>query len=175
MMKKIMLMVLGLATLIALSGCSAGDKVSSGGGTANLKSAPNFTLKDVNGETHSLKDYAGKKVYVKFWASWCSICLAGLEDVNTLAKEKNDFVVLTIVSPGYKNEKDTAAFKKWFSGVDEARDLTVLLDEGGNIADQFQVRGYPTSAYVDFDGNIIQTLPGHVSNEEIVQKFATIE
>lgn len=157
-----------------LSGCSAGDKVSNEGSTAATNSAPSFTLKDVNDQTHSLKDYAGKKVYMKFWASWCSICLAGLEEVNTLAQESNDFVVLTVVSPGYKNEKDSTAFKKWFSGVNEAKNLTVLLDEDGAIADQFQIRGYPTSVYIDSNGNLVQTLPGQVSNEEIVQKFATI-
>ncbi|MFC7678850.1 TlpA family protein disulfide reductase [Paenibacillus sp. GCM10028914] len=175
MVKKIMLIGLTTLIVIALSACSSGNRVSDGGSTAGAKSAPDFTLTDLDGKTHSLKDYAGQKVYVKFWASWCSICLAGLEEVNTLAKEDKDFVVLTIVAPGYKNEKDTEAFKKWFNGVEEAPDLTVLLDEGGKIADQFQVRGYPTSAYIDASGQLIQTLPGHVGNEQIIEKFATIE
>lgn len=175
MMKKIMLIGLMLITVIALSACSSDNKGSGEGSTQGAKSAPDFTLKDLDGKTHSLKDYAGQKVYVKFWASWCSICLAGLEEVNTLSKEDQDFVVLTIVAPGYKNEKDTEAYKKWFSGVEEAPDLTVLLDEGGKIADQFQVRGYPTSAYIDSSGKLIQTLPGHVGNEQIIEKFATME
>lgn len=32
--------------------------------------APNFTLPDVNGKLHSLKDYRGKKVLLITWASW---------------------------------------------------------------------------------------------------------
>ena len=32
--------------------------------------APNFTLPDLNGKTHSLTDYRGKKVLLVTWASW---------------------------------------------------------------------------------------------------------
>jgi hypothetical protein len=39
---------------------------------AHLKSleAPNFTLPDINGKLHSLKEYRGKKVLLITWASW---------------------------------------------------------------------------------------------------------
>ena len=83
-------------------------------------------------------------MYIKFWASWCSICLAGLDEVNTLASENNDFEVITIVSPGFRGEKNSEDFKKWFSGL-EYKNLTVLLDEEGTIANKYEVRGYPTS------------------------------
>jgi hypothetical protein len=32
--------------------------------------APNFTLPDMSGHTHSLSDYRGKKVMIITWASW---------------------------------------------------------------------------------------------------------
>lgn len=32
--------------------------------------APNFTLPDMSGHTHSLKDFRGKKVLLITWASW---------------------------------------------------------------------------------------------------------
>lgn len=32
--------------------------------------APNFSLPDINGKTHSLADYRGKKVLLVTWASW---------------------------------------------------------------------------------------------------------
>ena len=40
------------------------------------------TFQDIHGKTYKLEDLRGKKVYIKFWASWCSICLAGLKDVD---------------------------------------------------------------------------------------------
>ncbi len=32
--------------------------------------APDFSLPDLDGKTHSLSDYRGKKVFVVSWASW---------------------------------------------------------------------------------------------------------
>ena len=37
----------------------------------------NFSLRDTSGKQHTLADYKGKKVYIKYWASWCSVCLGG--------------------------------------------------------------------------------------------------
>ena len=39
------------------------------GSLASLE-APNFTLPDLNGKMHSLRDFRGKKVLLVTWASW---------------------------------------------------------------------------------------------------------
>ncbi|WP_391204356.1 redoxin family protein [Psychrobacillus sp. L4] len=164
MIKKIVSL---MAITFMLASCSSEQQPSA-------DQAPTFELKDVAGNTHNLSDYEGKKVYLKFWASWCSICLSGLEEINTLAGEDNDFVVLTVVSPGYNNEKNTASFIKWFKGVEGVSNLTVLLDEKGDIAKQFNVRGYPTSAFISSDGSLVKTQPGHLNNEQIKDQFKKI-
>ncbi|AEW77544.1 phosphoribosylformylglycinamidine synthase [Aggregatibacter actinomycetemcomitans ANH9381] len=65
-------------------------------------------FKDLNNATVTLDQVTskGKPVYVKMWASWCPICLAGLAEINELSGEPNkNFDVITIVSPGKKGEK----------------------------------------------------------------------
>lgn len=138
------------------------------------REAAAFTLTDLDGNSHTLADYKGKKVYVKFWASWCSICLAGLDELNTLSGEDNDFEVLTIVTPGYRGEQSTEDFKKWFASRSGVENITVLLDEGGDIAKAYAVRGYPTSAYIGSDGILVKTLPGHNTNDQIKTSFDKI-
>ena len=38
------------------------------------ETAPDFTLKDLEGKDVSLKDFKGKVVFINFWATWCSPC-----------------------------------------------------------------------------------------------------
>lgn len=135
--------------------------------------ATNFELMDLKGNKINLADFKGKKVYIKYWASWCSICLASLDETNTLAKEDKDFEVITIVSPGFRGEKNTEDFKKWFSGLNNT--MTVLLDEGGTISSKYGVRGYPTSVIIGSDGVLVKTLLGHKSNDEIKTIFKDVK
>jgi thiol-disulfide isomerase/thioredoxin len=135
--------------------------------------APAFTLMDTEGQTFSLEALKGEKVYVKFWASWCSICLAGMEELDDLSGRSEGYQVITIVSPGYKNEKETEAFKLWYEGLDN-ENMIVLLDEDGVYAREYGIRAYPTSAYIGSDGVLVKVLPGHVNEATINESFNVI-
>ena len=129
------------------------------------------TLKDVNGMNYSFgKD--GKPTYVKFWASWCPICLSGLEDIDNLSKEKKDFEVVTVVSPGLVGEKKTEDFKKWYKSL-EYKNIKVLLDEKGELSKMLNVRVYPTSVVVNKAGKAEKVLPGHLEKAEIKKLFSS--
>lgn len=127
--------------------------------------APMFVLEDLEGNTVSLKDVQ-QKTYVKYWASWCSICLAGLEELDTLAASDTDFRIISIVSPGYKGEMSTEKFKAWYASL-SLENITVLLDEDGVFASEFGVIGYPSSFFISSYGELEQSIVGHTSNSEI--------
>ena len=174
---KLIMLLLAIGVLLAAFG-NAG-KATQSTDTESLKtnkgtSAPLFDLQDLNGNKVALADYAGQRVYVKFWASWCSICLAGLDELNTLANQENDFKVITIVSPDFRGEQSIAGFTKWFK-KQEADNITVLLDQDGTWTQKFGVRGYPTSAFIGSDGVLVNSAPGHKSNEIITQTFKAIK
>ena len=132
----------------------------------NNKEMYDFTLKDLAGNDYKLSDNKGKKVYMKFWASWCSICLTGLEDLDKLAGENNDFEIVTVVAPGKNREMDTAAFKKWFKELGY-KNLKVLFDETGEVTEHYGVKVYPTSVYVGSNGTDTTVKAGHNSNDDI--------
>lgn len=48
------------------------------------KPAPDFTLKDLNGEDVSLSDYKGQYVLINFWATWCGYCDMEMPDFKNL-------------------------------------------------------------------------------------------
>ena len=132
----------------------------------NNKEMYDFTLKDLDGNDYKLSDNKGKKVYMKFWASWCSICLTGLEDLDKLAVENNDFEIVTVVAPGRNREMNTAAFKKWFKELGY-KNLKVLFDETGEVTEHYGVKVYPTSVYVSSNGTDTTVKAGHNSNDDI--------
>jgi peptide methionine sulfoxide reductase msrA/msrB len=129
-----------------------------------------FSLTSLDGKTVSLSDFKGKKVYVKFWATWCSICLAGLREVDELAADTHDDIeVLTVVSPGYLGERNPASFTAWA----KTRDFhfPVLLDVDGKLASSLGVHSYPTSMWIDPKGALLSIAPGQVSNVQIADRF----
>ena len=143
-------------------------------GKMGMDEVSGYTFKTLDGKEVSLADYKGKKIYVKFWASWCPICLAGLADINQLADmPPKDAVVLTVVAPGVNREKNLEDFKQWFSGL-EYKTLPVLVDNDGQFLKKLGIVGYPSSAFIDANGKVVKVQPGHVTNEDIVKTLETL-
>lgn len=143
-------------------------------GTMGMDEVSDYTFKTLDGKDVSLADYKGKKIYLKFWASWCPICLAGLADINQLADTPpKDAVVLTVVAPGVNREKNLDDFKEWFSGL-EYKTLPVLVDNNGQFLKKLGIVGYPSSAFIDANGKVVRVQPGHVTNEDIVKTLETL-
>jgi hypothetical protein len=49
---------------------SFGESAADRGNAMRSLQAPDFTLPDLDGRPHALRDYRGKKVFLVFWASW---------------------------------------------------------------------------------------------------------
>ena len=139
--------------------------------TSGSKKVVEASFKTFDGKTVNLSDYKGKKVYIKVWASWCPTCLAGLPEVDSLAaNHSDDTVVLSVVAPGVNREKKAEDFKEWFSGL-EYKNLPVLMAETPDFFKQVGVIGYPTSVFINQNGEIVQAHPGHLSNEDIQKQL----
>ena len=135
-----------------------------------------FSLQGVDGKTYRLSDYKGKKVYLKFWASWCSTCLSTLADSNELAKEEagKDYVVLSVVAPSHNGEKSAEDFKSWYQSLDY-KDLPVLMDTEGDLLKEYGIRSYPSAIFIASDGSLVKTQIGYTSKEDILQILEDIQ
>ena len=139
--------------------------------TSGSKKVVEASFKTFDGKTVNLSDYKGKKVYIKVWASWCPTCLAGLPEVDSLAaNHSDDTVILSVVAPGVNREKKAEDFKEWFSGL-EYKNLPVLMAEKPDFFKQVGVIGYPTSVFINANGELVQAHPGHLSNEDIQKQL----
>ena len=117
-MKKILCLGLSCLSLFLLIACGQEEsKQSQNQQQSTLqqvsvgKEAPDFTLQSMDGKEVKLSDYKGKKVYLKFWASWCGPCRKSMPELMELAaKADRDFEILSVIAPGIQGEKTVDQF-----------------------------------------------------------------
>ena len=102
MMKSIKYACFSVLSLALLSACSMNQSSESSmdnqptmNTTTNKnplvgKDASDFELKDMKGNTVKLSDYKGKKVYLKFWATWCGPCRMQAPILDQLEQEYDE-------------------------------------------------------------------------------------
>ena len=130
------------------------------------KEASDFELKDMKGNTVKLSHYKGKKVYLKFWATWCGPCRQSMPELNKLVEEKDrDFEILTVMAPGMQGEKTEEEFVEWFAQQDYPS-VPVLYNPDGSAFANYQVRSIPTEVFIDSQGKIGHVQLGAISNED---------
>lgn len=135
--------------------------------TATGMKAPDFTLKDRDGNAVSLSSLKGKLVLLDFWGSWCGPCRQTHPHLKKLyaAYKDKGFEIF-----GVSNELGTPEknYEKWVKAIDEdgINWINVLNDKGrgdrtDNITTKYLVNAYPTKLLIDKNGVIIKRLVGN--------------
>lgn len=132
------------------------DDIDDNEGGSNVEStmAPDFTLRNLDGEEVKLSDYRGKLVLINFWATWCTYCDKEMPDLEKFYNENIDDLVILAVDV-QEEEKDVRKYV-------EEKNLTfpILLDEDGRVASEYYVSAYPTTYFVGEDGRLLGRVPG---------------
>lgn len=130
--------------------------------------ALDFTLQNLEGKIVALSDHEGTAVLVNFWATWCPPCRAEMPLIQAFADRHEDDLVVLAVNVG---ESETVV--RQF--IDEhGFKLTFLLDPSNSIAELYQVRGFPTSLFIDPDGILQATHIGELDEALITAYFQEI-
>ena len=119
------------------------------------KEAPPFSLKTLNGSQISLKDYRGKRVLLKFWATWCPSCVEELPQMEKFSAGKGDqLCILTLAIDGEKEKKVEGVVKR------TKITLPVLLDVKEKIARSYRVTFIPAAFLIDREGMLVGMIVG---------------
>ncbi len=131
------------------------------------KPAPDFTLTDITGNQVSLSDFAGKVVYLDFWASWCGPCMREVPFARELKKRMADHPDLVFLYVSV--DTDEAA---WRRTVAQMQIEGVHLNVHGFshlVPTQYNLKGVPTFYLIGRDGKIFDNRPPRPSNPTIDQ------
>jgi peroxiredoxin len=119
------------------------------------KEAPHFSLKCLDGNTITLKDFKGKPVLLKFWATWCPTCKEELPVLEKFSTGKRDQLTIFLLAIDGEKEKRVQRFIK-----ESKITLPVLLDPKEKIARTYGVKFIPAAFLVDREGMIIGAIVG---------------
>jgi len=116
--------------------------------------APPLEARDLDGAPLDLAAMRGEPVLVHFWATWCGVCRAEEDNVESVAA---DHPVVTVATRS--GDRDGV--------VDYVREhglsAPVALDPDGRVADAWGVRSLPTSFAVGRDGRIRHVEVGYTT------------
>jgi len=137
---------------------AAGD--NSGIKEENKIMAPDFSLKDLDGNTVKLSDYRGKIVFLNFWASWCGPCTSEMPEFKKVHRQfskEDDAVILAVnLTDGFRETEEKA--RKFIA--DNGYTMKVLLDTTGSAAKDYGIYSIPTTYVINRDGSIVTYMEG---------------
>ena len=186
------LLLVSLATFFVAAACSsgseetamfdekgdpmAGDEAAAVRAAAEVDSAdtaPDFqivlfqtALHDA-GENLRLSDLKGAPVVVNFWFPSCPPCRAEMPDLEKVfqnhRKDGVEFVGVQLL--GLDSEEDGQEFV-----AEVGVNFAIGADEDGSIFQAYEVRGFPTTVFIDSDLRIARSWTGPL-NEEKLEEF----
>jgi cytochrome c biogenesis protein CcmG/thiol:disulfide interchange protein DsbE len=158
---------LAFGLIMGLAIIRGGEKpVSSGaekeaGSPITGSSAPNFELLSISGEKVQLTQFLGKPVIVNFWASWCIPCKNEMPILEDMFEKRTPGIILL----GINYEEPRELVRNFISELKIS--FPVLLDPDGKVSDQYYLRGYPTTYFIDSEGVLRAIHVGELKEADI--------
>lgn len=121
--------------------------------------APDWTLRDAYGRTHSLADYRGQVVVLDFWATWCPPCRAAMPHMQKLYEQYRDRDV-AVFGVNVSESGDPVEFMRTGGYT-----YPILLN-GDAVAAAYGVSGIPAFMVIDRAGRLIFRTAGFDKRRE---------
>ena len=117
--------------------------------------APDFKLRNLDGEYMTLASFKGKYVLLDFWGTWCGWCIKGIPDMKEYYAKYKDRIEFVGIDC-----RDTE--EKWKEGVakHELPWTNLYNGDGQEIVIAYGVQGYPTKIIIDPEGKIVEAFLG---------------
>ena len=169
MMNRANWLILALAVLAAVAGgWLQHASRERRGPDLDGRPAPALSLPDLDGRTHTLAEYAGRRVLVNVWASWCAPCLKEMPALDAAQRRFGGGrpVVVGIAMDTAPNvqahlEKHPVSYPILLGRLDDPDSAWQLGDQAGVL---------PYSVLLDADGKVLASHAG-VLDEATLERW----
>jgi peroxiredoxin len=162
MKKTLMLLVAGLVILLAI-------------GTLFLRAetenspAPDFTIKDLQGNALTLSSFRGKVLLLNFWATWCPPCRAEIPD---FVEAYQEYKAKGLEIIGVSVDRVPPEKLKMFLSQAKINYPIALADQ--KLIEDYQPGNYiPVTIIIDKKGKIRFRQVGQIDKDALVKLFNT--
>ncbi|MBS3918286.1 MAG: TlpA family protein disulfide reductase [Deltaproteobacteria bacterium] len=153
-----LLLILCLGSLFPLFHCAQRTK--------DPASAPDFTLKTIEGHEVALSGLRGKVVLLDFWATWCGPCKESIPHLIQLYKSYQD-KGFELIGMSTDKAGDVEMVRRFVKSMDIPYPIIMTPDE---VARNYKVTGLPTTVLIDKEGKVREKIVGF--NSAIGQQIA---
>ncbi len=128
--------------------------------------APDFTLPTLQGDEFTLSAMRGKPVVLNFWATWCEPCKRELPSLQRAADHYGDQVIIVGVDQGESVEQVTGFVEQF------GLTYTIPLDNEFAASGRYNIRGMPTTFFIDAGGTIRSVYVGEMTSMTLAENIA---
>lgn len=126
--------------------------------------ATDFTVDTLDGAAIQLTEYRGKPVILNFWTTWCPPCKEEMPLFDSYAKNLGEKAVFIAMDTAEEDEVVNIFVKD--SGIS----LLIGMDRTGQVADNYFVRSFPQTFFIDQEGIIRAQHIGQL-DEKLLKKY----
>lgn len=124
---------------------------------------PGFKLKTVDGEILQLSDLKGQFVVLNFWATWCVPCIKEMPEFQKAHQSLSHKVKIIGINLAESKEKVDVFIKAHHLS------FPVLLDDYGNISQEYKVLHLPVTYFITPNSIIREKVFGGGVTQEMIE------
>ena len=129
---------------------------------------PDMVLHDLDGHPSALHDLRGKPTVINLWATWCAPCR---REMPVLALAQRQMPGVRFL---FANQGESESVVREFLSAQKIQLDNVVTDGGMQLSQYYNVRGYPSTLFLDAQGHLRDVHMGELSAATLAESLGRV-